>query len=214
MAENGKAKSGTKLSTVLYFACLTIAVMALVFFLYLILVDGGLFLFGYVFSPYTLAFAVIAAVFTLRTGDLLKSKGGKVSYHGMLAAAGAVIALVVALYGGIKDVRHSKTADMLVMSGGRNALLTEYTEKNGTAGKENTFIDVHILYGRVAIKLGNIDETYFSNKCVEKDLYAYSLNESDNVLTIECEYGDFGDGIVAIDPSHGTSTIKYDFKLR
>ena len=198
MAENGKAKSGTKLSTVLYFACLTIAVMALVFFLYLILVDGGLFLFGYVFSPYTLAFAVIAAVFT----------------HGMLAAAGAVIALVVALYGGVKDVRHSKTADMLVMSGGRNALLTEYTEKNGTAGKENTFIDVHILYGRVAIKLGNIDETYFSNKCVEKDLYAYSLNESDNVLTIECEYGDFGDGIVAIDPSHGTSTIKYDFKLR
>jgi len=213
MAENGKAKGGTKLSTVLYFTCLTLAVMALVFFLYLLLVDGGLFLFGYVFSPYTLAFAVIAFVFLLRTGDLLKRNGGKVSYHGTLAAAAAVIALAAAVYGGVRDIRHTRTADMLVMSG-RNALLTEYTEKNGTTGKDNTFIDAHILYGRIAMKLGRIDETYFSNKCVEKDLYAYSVNDTENVLTIECEYGDFGDGVVALDPSHDKSTIKYDFKLR
>lgn len=211
MAEKGK--SNVKASAVIYYALLTAALIGLIIFVYLRIMGGSLFLFGYVFGPYALMFAIVTAVLVLRFGSLLKSSGGKITYHSSLAAAAAVLSLVCLVYTGAEDVRFSKTVDMLVLNDGRNVLLTEHSERSEHTGKDNTYIDVYLLYGRMAQKLGRIDETCFSNKCIESDLYAYSVGV-DDVITIECEYGSFGDGIVALEPNYGSTTIKYDFKLR
>ena len=209
-----KEKMKVKFSAMMYYLVLIVALVGFIFFMYLMLTGGSLFLFGYVFGCYSVLFTVMTFVLMVCSCALLKANGGKLNMKNCISSAAMVISLVCLIYSGIVDIRHSKTADMLILRDGRSAILTEYTEKNGKASNEYTYIDVYLLHGRMADRLGRIDETYFSNRCVEADRYAYSLGDDNNTLVVECEYGSFGNGTVCLEPSYGLPSMKYEFKLK
>ena len=72
MAEKGK--SNVKASAVIYYALLTAALIGLIIFVYLRIMGGSLFLFGYVFGPYALMFAIVTAVLVLGRQDNLSQQ--------------------------------------------------------------------------------------------------------------------------------------------
>ena len=76
-----------------------------------------------------------------------------------------------------------------------------------------TSIAVYRVNGRIAKKLGVIDEAYFSVECLRDGMYDYFINHEKNTVTIECSYGSFGDGIIQMNPAFETGKIQYVFKL-
>ena len=78
---------------------------------------------------------------------------------------------------------------------------------------ELTYMDVYQISGIAAKKLGKIDESYFSNKCLSQDKYTYEYDEASKKLTIICEYGTYGDSFVSLKEEYDTGFWEEEFIL-
>ncbi|MDE7099056.1 MAG: hypothetical protein K2O60_07915, partial [Ruminococcus sp.] len=117
-----------------------------------------------------------------------------------------------------KDVKASKVKDVLPVSDSSDiedisVVLCEVTEFNNMINDYSTHIDVYYVNGRIAEKIGFIDELYFSVECIKDGLYSYLIDKDNNTITIECSYGSFGDGVIMMNPEYATGEIRYIFKL-
>ena len=64
-----------------------------------------------------------------------------------------------------------------------------------------------------AALLQQIDETDFSNNCLEQGKYEYEYDEKSKLLTVICEYGEYGDDTVFLKEEYDTGFMSYEFEL-
>ncbi|MDE6709809.1 MAG: hypothetical protein K2J76_04910, partial [Oscillospiraceae bacterium] len=81
------------------------------------------------------------------------------------------------------------------------------------SGRELTYMDVYQINGFAAKKAGEIDESYFSNKCLLQDKYTYEYDEANKKLTIICEYGTFDSGFLKLKEEYDTGFLEREFTL-
>lgn len=111
------------------------------------------------------------------------------------------------IYFGVKDPPYTVAETLpdgtVILLSERKDYLAGF-EKNPK--NERTYLDVYRLKGFKAVKIGKIDETRFSNKCLAQDKYTLDYNEETKTVTVACEYGGYGDRF-------DTEVLRYDFYL-
>lgn len=202
-----------------YLVKIIIAVCVAIFG-WLKMADRYIYIFGTVFNCYT--FAVVCAFFILLVYlvGYIKKNNGNFNFNSGFFTAILCILLVCAVNCTVEDVKKSKIKDVLPISAVTendadvpSVVLCEVTEFNSTVNDYSTYINIYRVKGRIARKIGVIDEVYFSAECIKDGLYNYFINYEKNTIMIECFYGYFGDGIVEINPAYETGKIQYVFKL-
>lgn len=206
-------------NTVPYLIRILIAVIV-AFFGWLKLADRCIYIFDTVFQCYTFAFFSAFAILLVYLLNYLKKNNGNFSFHSGFITAILCVLLVCMINSGAEDIKNSKVKDVLPIGSATeqipdvpSVVLCEITKFNNMMNADSTYIDVYRVNGRIAKKLGTIDEVYFSVECIKDGLYTYFINHERNTITIECSYGFFGDGIIEINPAYETGKIQYIFKL-
>ncbi len=190
------------------------------FFGWLKLADRYIYIFGTVFNCYTFAVVSAFVILLVYLISYIRKNNGNFNFNSGFFTAVLCVLLVCAVNCTAEDVKKSKVKDVLPIgtiteddNDVPSVLLCEVTEFNSTMNENSTYIDVYHVNGRIARKIGVIDEVYFSVECVKDGLYNYFINYEKNTITIECSYGSFGDGVVEINPVYETGKIQYVFKL-
>lgn len=217
MADDKKsAKFG---NTAPYLIRILIAV-TVAFFGWLKLSDRCIYIFGTIFQCYTFAFVSAFAILLVYLLNYLKKKNGNFNFHSGFITTILCVLIICAVNSTAEDIKDSKVKDVLPIGATTeeipdvpSVVLCEITEFNNMMNDDSTYIDVYRVNGRIAKKLGTIDEVYFSVECIKDGLYTCFINQEKNIITIECTYGYFGDGIVEINPAYETGKIQYVFKL-
>ncbi|MDE5577277.1 MAG: hypothetical protein K2J11_07815, partial [Oscillospiraceae bacterium] len=114
-----------------------------------------------------------------------------------------------------ENIKNTVDIEQITLSDGNEILLKERISHT-TIGKtrfEDTYMDVYQINGIAAKKLGEIDESYFSNKCLLQDKYTYEYDEASKKLTIICEYGTYGNGVVRLKEEYDTGFWEKEFTL-
>ena len=113
------------------------------------------------------------------------------------------------------NINEKADRERLVLSDGNEILLKERIAHItiGETRFEHTYMDVYHINGFAAKKLGEIDETYFSNKCLSQDKYTYEYDEASKKLTIICEYGTYGNEVVRLKEEYDTGFWEKEFTL-
>ncbi|MDE5569856.1 MAG: hypothetical protein K2J47_04855 [Ruminococcus sp.] len=213
-------KKSVKLSnTIPYFVRIFIAA-AVVFFSWLKLADRSIYIFNTVFSCYTFAFFSAFTILLIYLLDCMKKNNGNFNFNSGFIIVVLCALLLCLINSGAEDIKNSKVKDVLPVGTVTeenldvpSIVLCEVTEFNNMMNADSTYIDVYRVKGRIAKKLGVIDEVYFSVECIKDNMYTYFINEKNNTITIECSYGFFGDGIVEMNPAYETGKIQYVFKF-
>lgn len=202
-----------------YLVRILIAVMV-AFFGWLKLADRYIYIFDTVFNCYTFAIVGAFAVLLIYLLDYLKKNNGNFNFNSGIITAILCVLLVCMINSTAEDIKNSKVKDVLPIGTVTeenpdvpSVVLCEVTKFNNMINAESTYIDVYRVNGKIARKLGMIDEVYFSVECIKDGLYKYFINYEKNTITIECSYGVFGDGIVEMNPAYETGKIQYVFKL-
>lgn len=193
-----------------------IIVIILGFFIYLVRTDSELFLFGYVWKINDIGnfFNILsaAAIFMAWKGKP-KSKRRR----NIMILAVVLLALEAGLlaWSAYDNINEKADRERLVLSDGKEVMLSERIDYLKLSEKklELTYIDVYQINGIAAKKLGKIDESYFSNKCLSQDKYTYEYDETSKKLTVICEYGTYGDGFVRLKEEYDTGFWSKDFTL-
>ena len=109
-----------------------------------------------------------------------------------------------------EDVKNIVDTEQITLSDGNEILLKERIthDKIGETRFEITYISVYQINGIAAKKLGGINETYFSNKCLLQDKYSYEYDEAGKKLTVICEHGS-----ASIEEEYGTGFWEKEFTL-
>ncbi len=217
MADDKKsAKFG---NAVPYLIRILIAV-TVAFFGWLKLADRYIYIFDTIFQCYTFAFFSAFAFLLVYLLNYMKKNNGNFNFNSGFITTILCVLLVCLINSGAEDIKNSKVKDVLPIGTATednpdvpSVVLCEVTEFNNMMNDESTYINVYQVNGRIAKKLGIIDEVYFSVECIKDDMYTYFINEEKNTITIECSYGFFGDGIVEMNPAFETGKIQYVFKL-
>lgn len=176
---------------------------------YLTINGGTLYIFDRFFNPNIFLFLV----YMLISGENMYLYIRSPKEEKKPVARTAVMLIISALgvgsiiYFGVKDPPYTVAE---TLPDGTVILLSEY--KDYLAGFEKnpenelTYLDVYRLKGFKAVKIGNINETRFSNKCLAQDKYTLDYNEETKTVTVACEYGGYGD-------RSDTEVLTYDFYL-
>ncbi|MCM1133368.1 MAG: hypothetical protein NC340_07840 [Ruminococcus flavefaciens] len=202
-----------------YLVKLLIVVLVVVFG-WLKLSGRCIFIFGTLISGYTFAFVSAFAVLLAYLLSYMKKNNGNFDFTSGFYIAVLSVILICMVNSFAEDRNNSKVKDVLPIavateedSDVPSVMLCEVTKYNNIVNGNSTYIDVYRVNGRIAKKLGVIDEVYFSVECIKNDMYTYFINYEKNTITIECSYGTFGDGIVMMNPAYDTGKIQYIFKL-
>lgn len=214
--------TGGKKSPKLKFSFYNISyiIIIVVFALFGLLKISGksLYIFGVVFECYTFAFVSAFIILVVKFCNYLKKNDGNFDFKSGLLSASIIITFLCMINNISKDVKASKVKDVLPVSDSSDiedisVVLCEVTEFNNMINDYSTHIDVYYVNGRIAEKIGFIDELYFSVECIKDGLYSYLIDKDNNTITIECSYGSFGDGVIMMNPEYATGEIRYIFKL-
>lgn len=211
MAEAGKK---AKVMETFYFILMTLLVCGFGFFGYCKLTDSYIRLFGRLFSCYSLGFFAVLLFFIVRSVMVFVKTGKKMNYRLFLNLSAAVITLFCMINSMAADIKSSGTMDILKLGDKSRVMLCEsvFTDDDGSITEVR--IDVYGMNGRICRKLGEIDETLFSVRCVETDSYRYYISEDGRQLTLECLYGAYGNGTYMLTPQADTGTLTYIFEIK
>lgn len=200
-----KSAKAAKAYETFYYIFITLAVMGFGYFGYLKLTDTDIYFYDRVINCYTLCFAAAFVFLALRVLIVFR-KINKVSYQLGLMMVACGISGVCLINSVAEDFSRSKVRDIIEINEATDVLLCE-------VGKENTRIDVYRVRGRLAKKIGEIDETYFSVKCLEQGMYSCDVSADGSVITVNCNYGVYGNGIYMIIPAYDTGTLSFNFEI-
>lgn len=189
-----------------YYIFITLAAVGFGFFGYLKLTDTDIYFYDRVINCYTLCFTAAFVFLALRILIVFRRSGNKVSYQLWLMIAAALISGACLINSLAEDFSRSKIMDIIEIDENTDIFLCE-------TGDENTQIDIYRVKDRMARKIGEIDETYFSVKCIEQGMYSYEISDDGTFITIYCNYGVYGNGIYMIVPAYDTGTLSYTFQI-
>ncbi len=201
-------KKGSKSYETFYYIIMTLAVAGFGFFGYMKLTDTEIYVFDRIIGCYTICFTAALIFLAVRIFTLFKKNGKKLSYQFWLMAVAGGITAACVINSIAEDFGKSKVKGILEINETTKVFLCESTQKNG-----HTQIDVYRVKGRLARKLGEIDETLFSVRCIEQDMYSYAVSGDESLLTVNCQYGVYGNGMYMLSPTYDTGTLSYTFKL-
>lgn len=213
-------KKSVKFSNSLPYIVKILVASAVCFFGWLKLSGRCIYIFNTVFQCYTFAFFSAFVILLVYLLVFMKKNNGNFNFHSFFLTSVLCVLLVCLVNTASEDFKNSKVKDVLPLGTPSeefpdvpSVVLCEVTKFNNMVNADSTYIDVYRVNGRIAKKLGIIDEVYFSVECIKDGLYTYFINHEKNTITIECSYGSFGDGIVQINPAYETGKIQYVFKL-
>lgn len=212
-ATETKKKIKIGISDIIVFVIL---VIILGFFIYLVRTDSELFLFGYVWKINDIGnfFNILSAAAIFMAW---KSKPQSKRRRNIMILAVVLLALEAGLlaWSAYDNINEKADRERLVLSDGNEILLSERIShyKIGKTKFENTYMDVYQTNGLAAKKVGEINESYFSNKCLLQDKYTYEYDEASKKLTIICEYGTYGDSVVRLKEEYDTGFWEEEFTL-
>lgn len=193
---------------------LVISVIILGFFIYLVRTDSELYLFGYMWKVnYIVIFlqaVTFASYFISWTGQPKSKKRTKAMIS---FAVIFVLEAGLLVWSAYDNINEKADKERIVLSDGKEVMLSERIDYIAGTKIELTYMDVYQINGFAAKKLGEIDETYFSNKCLSQDKYSYEYDEAGKKLTIICEYGTYGDGTVRLKEEYDTGFWEKEFIL-
>ena len=178
----------------------------------------NLYICGKVFHPYLLQHLGILFWFTANFMNMCEIKHKK-SEKVPKGIAFLVIGMVTLCLWGITDstidgLKDSETQNIITLSDGKEITMNEVTDYSSlNKDWELHYIYVYRTKGIIAEKIGEIDETYFSNRCIADGKYTYEYNESTKVLKIVCEYGKYGNDTVKLKPEYDTGYMDFEFQL-
>ena len=175
--------------------------------IYLKIVGGELILFGYAWSSTdTGNFLNALLCVWIFTSWIDQPKSEKRRNVIILCAVLLVLEVVLISWSAYEKINGKADRERLVLSDGNKILLSERISHStiGETKFEFTHMDVYQIKGIAAKKLGEINETYFSNKCLSQDKYTYEYDEASKKLTIICEYGTYGDSFVSLKEEYDT----------
>lgn len=213
--ETNDTKKKNKIG-ILGIICIVIAFIIFGFIIYLTITDRELFLFGYMWKTnYVVGFLSVlmwACIIILRIG---KPKSKKERNIMILCTVLSVLEIGLLAWAAYDNFNEKADRERLVLSDGNEIFLKERIAHStiGETRFEHTYMDVYQINGFAAKKLGEIDETYFSNKCLSQDKYTYEYDEASKKLTIICEYGTYGDGFVRLKEEYDTGFWEKEFIL-
>lgn len=185
-------------------------------FIYLKIAGGELFLFGYVwYVNFILVFFQMVMFISFFISWIGQPKSKKRIICMTLCAVMFVLQTGVIVWYVYDDTKNITDTEQITLSDGNEILLKERIShyKIGETRFEDTYMDVYQINGITAKKLGKIDETYFSNKCLLQDKYAYEYDEVGKKLTVICEYGTYGDSVVRLKEEYDTGFWSEEFTL-
>lgn len=193
---------------------LVISVIILGFFIYLVRTDSELYLFGYMWKVnYIVIFlqaVTFASYFISWTGQPKSKKRTKAMIS---FAVIFVLEAGLLVWSAYDNINEKADKERIVLSDGKEVMLSERIDYIAGTKIELTYMDVYQINGIAAKKLGKIDESYFSNKCLLQDKYTYEYDEAGKKLTIICEYGTYGDGTVRLKEEYDTGFWEKEFIL-
>lgn len=134
--------------------------------------------------------------------------------------AAAILTAAISLFGIAVNIYFAFSGTLYIIaetfSDGTKVLLSERTDyiagHDKTPENELTYIDVYRLKAFKAVKIGTIDETYFSNKCLAQSKYALDYSADEKKLTVSCEYGVYGNSFVHLKEEYDTGILVYEFE--
>lgn len=190
---------------------LVILVIILGFFIYLKVIDSELFLFGYVWYVNCILIFFQMVMFIYYFISWIGQPKSKKRTKCMVVCVVffALEAGLLAWYS-YEEINEKTDREQFVLSDGNEILLSERITHStiGETRFEYTYMDVYQINGIAAKKLGRIDETYFSNKCLLQDKYSYEYDEAGKKLTVICEHGS-----ASLEEQNGTSFWEREFTL-
>ncbi len=183
---------------------------------YLKHMESDLFLFGYIWDRQYLSEFTIAVLYI---GFFVMWKGQPKSRKRNICMILALVMIVLGVgsisYEVYRDVKNTVEVEQIVLPDGKEILFTETLSHVRILEKtfENTYFNVYLKNGIIVRKVGEIDESYFSNKCLSQDTYSYEYDKADRKLTVVCEYGTYGDSVVSLKEEYDTGTLSWEFIL-
>ncbi|MCM1529050.1 MAG: hypothetical protein NC093_03540 [Alistipes sp.] len=211
MADPGKK---AKVMETFYFILMTLLVCGFGFFAYCKLTGSSIRLFGRLFGCYSLGFFAVLLLLIVRSVMVFIKTGKKMNYRLFLDISAVVITLFCLINCLATDIKASGTKDILKIGDKNRVMLCEsvFTDENDVVTEVR--IDVYSINGRLCRKLGEIDETLFSVRCVETDSYRYYISDDGRQLTLECLYGAYGNGTYSLTPQADTGKLTYIFEIK
>ena len=176
--------------------------------------DREPFLFGYVWDANFILIFFQMVMFVAVFVSLIGQPKGKKQIIGMILCA-VMFALEAGLIVWYAYENGKKNADteQITLSDGSKVMLSERIDYIAETKIELTYMYVYQIKGITAKKLGKIDESYFSNKCLLQDKYTYEYDEANKKLTIICEYGTFDSGFLKLKEEYDTGFWEKEFIL-
>lgn len=213
-------KFRTSTAVMIIFICVILGIEFFYGFLYFS--EKELFVFGYVFDEYVVNFTAFLCWFVSyllihihgkRTGvsNLKKS-----SFITLLSLCAVMIGASVwgVVYNVSEAFDECRVSQRVTLSDGNELLLTEeITHSSINKDYELKYLNVYQLDGITAKRIGRVDETEFSNSCLEQGKYSYEYDENNRLLTVTCEYGIYGDENIHLKEEYDTGFLTYDFTL-
>lgn len=194
-----------------------IAIAALLgFYIYLYKTESDLFLFGHIWDKQFLNVFYLALIFI---GYLImwigQPKSGKRKVCMILCLVMIAFYIWGIPYSIYRDVKNTVDMERIVLSDGNEVLFTETISHVRIIEEtfEHTYINVYQMNGIIVKKIGEINESYFSNKCLLQDKYSYEYDEADRKLTVLCEYGTYGNSVVTLKEEYDTGIWSEEFVL-
>lgn len=183
---------------------------------YLMANGGTLYILDRFFSPYIFLHLANSLFFGEAFYILIRSPKVEKTDIFIAAAVLSVIMLIFSIFE-IGDLIHSGIKDppynfSETLSDGTVVLLSERNDHiAGDPQSKLTYINLYRLKGFKAVKIGRIDETYFSNRCLVQDKYILDYNEETKTITVACEYGVYGNEYVHLTEEFDTGVLTYKF---
>lgn len=214
----GNSETKKKISALWVLDIVMLVVLALILaaFIYLKATDRDMFLFGRVFDRTLLSpvfWIPAAAVHMIMWEEKEPGKKRKsMLIVWCILIAVITVSLAYCIYDDIENIADMET---IALSDGNTVLLSERIDYWTGIEKryELTYLDVYKINGLTAKKVGEIDESYFSNKCLSQDKYTYEYDETGKKLKIICEYGTYGDSVVRLKEEYDTGFWEEEFLL-
>lgn len=183
---------------------------------YLNHIESDLFLFGYIWDrQYLRDFTIVVLYIVFLYMWMGKPKSRKRNICMILALVMIILGVGGISYGVYRDVKNTVEVEQIVLPDGREVLFTETLGHVRILEKtfELTYFNIYQKNGIIVRKIGEIDESYFSNKCLSQDTYSYEYDEADRKLTVVCEYGTYEDSVVSLKEEYDTGTLRWEFVL-
>lgn len=208
------AEKKAKVLETFYYIFMTILVCGFGFFCYCKLTDSSVRIFGRLFGCYSLGFFAVLLFFIVRSVMVFLRTGKKMNYRLFLDLSAVVITLFCFINCLATDMKSSGTKDILRLGEKSRAMLCETVFTDDDGAITEICIDVYSMNGRICRKIGEIDETLFSVRCVETDSYRYYISEDGRQLTLECLYGTYGSDTYELTSQADTGSLTYIFEIK